>query len=131
MTQTCGCCATPAAALATHPANRPWLSAIDYRLGTFATFREAILDELAGTPALAGLRSRVSDDYGVATVEMWSAVADVLTFYTERIANEAFLRTATPATPCSGSCGSSTTSSLPGPPRRRPWPSLSSVARRH
>ena len=26
---------------------------------------------------------------------MWSAVADVLTFYTERIANEAFLRTAT------------------------------------
>lgn len=95
MTQPCGCCATPAAAAATHPGNRPWLSAIDYRLGTFGTFREAILDELAGTPELAGLRSRVSDDYSIAAVEMWAAVADVLSFYTERVANEAFLRTAT------------------------------------
>lgn len=95
MNQPCGCCATPAEAHSTHPGNRPWLSAIDYRLGTFSTFREALLDGMSHTPALRALRSRVSDDYAVSAVESWSAVADVLTFYTERIANEAFLRTAT------------------------------------
>jgi hypothetical protein len=95
MNQPCGCCATPAEARSTHPGNRPWLSAIDYRLGTFGTFREALLDGMSRTPALRALRSRVSDDYAVSAIESWSAVADVLTFYTERIANEAFLRTAT------------------------------------
>lgn len=94
MIQPCGCCTTPTEARSTHPGNRPWLSAIDYRLGTFASFREALLDGLGRTPAMQGLRSRVSDDYTVSAVELWSAVADVLTFYTERIANEAFLRTA-------------------------------------
>ena len=95
MTLPCGCCATLADQRRAHGVNRPWLSAIDYRLGTFATFREEILDELATTPELTRLRSRVSDDYSVASVELWAAVADVLTFYTERIANEAFIRTAT------------------------------------
>jgi hypothetical protein len=90
----CGCCQTRAEADATHR-NRPWLSSIDYRLGTFGSFRRDILDDIAETYELSGLRSRVSDDYSVAAVEMWAAVADVLTFYTERIANEAFLRTAT------------------------------------
>jgi hypothetical protein len=94
MTLPCGCCQTRAEADATHR-NRPWLSAIDYRLGTFGSFRRDILDDIAGTRELGGLRSRVSDDYSVAAVEMWAAVADVLTFYTERIANEAFIRTAT------------------------------------
>lgn len=95
MTLPCGCCSTLADQRRAHGANRPWLSAIDYRLGTFASFREEILDELAMTPELTRLRSRVSDDYSVASVELWAAVADVLTFYTERIANEAFIRTAT------------------------------------
>ena len=94
MTLPCGCCQTRAEADVTHR-NRPWLSAIDYRLGTFGSFRRDILDDIAGTRELGGLRSRVSDDYSVAAVEMWAAVADVLTFYTERIANEAFIRTAT------------------------------------
>ena len=95
MTLPCGCCATLADQRRAHGGNRPWLSAIDYRLGTFATFREEILDQLAASPELTRLRSRVSDDYAVASVELWAAVADVLTFYTERIANEAFVRTAT------------------------------------
>ena len=95
MSLPCGCCTTLAEERRTHSGNRPWLSAIEYRLGTFGSFREEILDQLAATPELTRLRSRVSDDYSVASVELWAAVADVLTFYTERIANEAFVRTAT------------------------------------
>ena len=38
--------------------------------------------------------ARGSDDYGIALLEMWAYLADILTFYQERIANEAFLRTA-------------------------------------
>ena len=34
------------------------------------------------------------DDFGIAFLEMWAYIADILTFYQERIANEAFLRTA-------------------------------------
>jgi uncharacterized phage protein gp47/JayE len=38
--------------------------------------------------------ARTRDDYGIAVLEMWAYLADILTFYQERIANEAFLRTA-------------------------------------
>jgi len=89
----CGCCSV--VPTDTSPANRPWLSAVAYRLGTFASFRRELVDELSHTPELAGLTARVSDDYTITVIELWSAVADVLTFYQERIANEAFLRTAT------------------------------------
>ncbi|HEV3311114.1 MAG TPA: hypothetical protein VG815_11425, partial [Chloroflexota bacterium] len=75
--------------------NRPGLAAIVYRIGTFPTFRAALLDLLSTTPELAGLRTRESDDYSITLIELWSAVADILTFYQERIANEAYLRTAT------------------------------------
>jgi predicted phage baseplate assembly protein len=75
--------------------NRPGLSAVAYRIGTFTSFRAALLDALAGTPELAGLGTRLSDDYSITVLELWAAVADVLTFYQERIANEAYLRTAT------------------------------------
>jgi hypothetical protein len=89
----CGCCTVVSPNTQTE--NRPWLSAVAYRIGTFATFRKAIVDELSHTPELAGLTARVSDDYTITAIELWVAVADVLTFYQERIANEAFLRTAT------------------------------------
>ena len=91
----CGCCTTPAAYLDRHIENRPGLSAIAYRVGSFATFRKAITDQLPRIPALAHLTARSSADYSLTAIELWSAVADVLTFYQERIANEAFLRTAT------------------------------------
>lgn len=74
--------------------NRPWLSEIAYRPGTFGSFRKELLHELSGAPELAALRSRVSDDYTISAAELWSAVADVLSFYLERIANDAFIRTA-------------------------------------
>ena len=93
MSDDCGCCAV--VPIETEIANRPWLSAVAYRIGTFASFRQELLDELSQTPELAGLTARVSDDYTITAIELWSAVADVLTFYQERITNEAFLRTAT------------------------------------
>lgn len=92
MTDDCGCCVT---AIPTQVQNRPGLSALAYRIGTFATFRQAILDLLSRTPELAGLRTRVKEDYAITTIDLWCAVADVLTFYQERTFNEAFLRTAT------------------------------------
>jgi hypothetical protein len=46
-------------------------------------------------PALRGLLTREDDDFSVALLDGWALVADVLTFYQERIANESYLRTAT------------------------------------
>ncbi|WP_297324628.1 hypothetical protein [Nitrosomonas sp.] len=44
---------------------------------------------------LARLTSREADDFSLAIMDAWATVADVLTFYQERIVNEGFLRTAT------------------------------------
>jgi uncharacterized phage protein gp47/JayE len=74
--------------------NRPGLSAVAYRIGTYASFREAMLEAIATTPELAGLGTRRDDDYSITFLDLWAAVADVLTFYQERYANEVFLRTA-------------------------------------
>ncbi|MCX5205368.1 putative baseplate assembly protein [Streptomyces sp. NBC_00237] len=75
-----------------HP-NQPGLDALTYRVGThpdfFATMRNR-LGEL-----LPALRTRDLDDPAVAFLDAWAVVADVLTFYQERIANEGYLRTAT------------------------------------
>jgi hypothetical protein len=95
MSDDCGCCASSAGLDENSHENRPGLPEISYRLGTFATFRQNLLDNLSLAPELSGLRSRVSDDYSISTVEMWSAVADIVTFYSERIANDGFIRTAT------------------------------------
>jgi len=95
-TQLCGCCTgatetTPAAI-----ANRPGLPAIQYRVGTYAAFFETMLASLSSSsvPALAGLRTRSTQDFSIALTDAWSEVLDILTFYTERLANEAYLGTA-------------------------------------
>ena len=95
MSEDCGCCAGPVGLEDFVRQNRPGLPEIDYRMGTFATFRQSILNDLSRTSELSGLRSRISDDYSISTVDMWSAVADIVAFYSERIANEGFIRTAT------------------------------------
>ncbi|HEY3057556.1 MAG TPA: putative baseplate assembly protein [Chloroflexota bacterium] len=79
---------------AARPENRPGLQALAYRVGTHATFVERMLRRLA-TPSLARLTTRSSNDPAIALLDAWATVADVLTFYQERIANEGFLRTAT------------------------------------
>src|SRR5260370_12784645 len=42
-----------------------------------------------------GLSTRAYDDPSIALLDAWATVADVVTFYEERIANEGYLRTAT------------------------------------
>ena len=46
-------------------------------------------------PARERLQTREGSDPSIAMLDAWAAVADVLTFYQERIANEGYLRTAT------------------------------------
>jgi len=86
--------------------NPPGRPALDYRIGTRADFLARMLDRLAtevppdgpaavrGVPPLAGLAGRAADDPSVALLDAWAGVADVLTFYQERLANEGYLRTA-------------------------------------
>ncbi|HEV2582092.1 MAG TPA: hypothetical protein VGT44_14645, partial [Ktedonobacteraceae bacterium] len=97
-------------------ANRPGLDALAYRVGTQASFLETMkarlsnlgitLDALeaaatgAGQPGtqlypLQGLSTRAENDPAIAFLDAWATVADVLTFYQERIVNEGYLRTAT------------------------------------
>jgi predicted phage baseplate assembly protein len=80
--------------------NRPGLSAIAYRVGQYATFRESMLAALSSGEfrvrnLRAALQTREPSDFSIALLDAWASVADVLTFYQERIANEHYLRTAT------------------------------------
>jgi hypothetical protein len=92
----CGCCEGVEAATPLTLFNRPGLSALRYRMGTYADFLETMLARLSSKdyPALAGLTTRASDDPSIALLDAWAIVADVLTFYQERIANEGYLPTA-------------------------------------
>ncbi|MBX7167962.1 MAG: putative baseplate assembly protein [Pirellulales bacterium] len=96
--------------------NPPHRSSLRYRMGTHAAFLDTMLARLslfdaASDPGRAGaeapddpaqlatiLRTRLTtrdpDDPSLALLDAWAAVADVLAFYQERIANEGFLRTA-------------------------------------
>src|SRR5207247_7603261 len=93
----CGCCEGISAETPAPVDNRPGLAAIAYRIGTHATVYETLLARLSTSnqPALRTLTTRDPDDFSIAWLHAWATVADVLTFYQERIANEAFLRTAT------------------------------------
>ena len=93
----CGCCEGLSVESPTIIENRPGLSAIAYRVGTFTQFKDTMLARLSGSnqPALKQLTTRYDDDFSIALLDSWATVADVLTFYQERIANESYLRTAT------------------------------------
>lgn len=70
--------------------NRPALPRIAYREAVYAQLRAAMLAALP-----AGLSTRDPDDLGIALIDGAAVVGDVLTFYTERLAQESYLRTAT------------------------------------
>jgi hypothetical protein len=93
----CGCCGGLAQQTPQTIDNRPGLSALAYRVGTYAQFNDTLLARIASSrqPSLAGLRTRDPNDFTIALLDAFSVMADVLTFYSERIANEAYLRTAT------------------------------------
>lgn len=107
----CACCEprTPPAPLLVY--NRPGLRDIAWRSGSYATFREAMVEAMAtGVPradnpddalkplqvrtALSALTTRDDADYAILAIDLFAAVADVLGFYSERYVNELFLRTA-------------------------------------
>jgi hypothetical protein len=95
--------------------NRPGLDTIAFRAGTQPQFKATLLAALSDTTwlaqrlreaglqdvaerfdlALTKLKTRTDDDFTIALLDGWSVIADVLTFYNERILNEAYLRTAT------------------------------------
>lgn len=74
--------------------NRPGLTHIRYRVGNYADIREALLRNLDKDETLAAWTHRGADDPGVALLEGAAILGDILTFYQELYANEAYLRTA-------------------------------------
>jgi predicted phage baseplate assembly protein len=90
----CGCCEPPVAPAPAAIFNVPGLPAIGYRIGTYGGFREALIEAMARDLALRELTTRDDSDYAIALLDSWAYLADVLTFYSERTINEAFLRTA-------------------------------------
>lgn len=90
----CGCCEGTKPLTPASIENPPGLSAIAYRIGTHATFKETMLAGLSRQRKLDGLTTRESDDPAITLVDAAATMLDVLTFYEERIANESYLRTA-------------------------------------
>jgi Baseplate J-like protein len=95
----CGCCSGATRLTPALIVNRSLLPAISYRVGTYSSFMQTMIAALSrsNVPALTGLRTRDSSDFSIALVDAWSEVLDILTFYTERLANEAYLGTAVQA----------------------------------
>jgi hypothetical protein len=82
-----------------HPrtiANAPGLDRVAYRVGDFATFRDALLRPLAGETDLGPNWRPGRDDLALQLVEWFAYLADVLTFYGERWMQASYLRTAHP-----------------------------------
>ncbi|MFF7163570.1 putative baseplate assembly protein [Streptomyces sp. NPDC008086] len=76
--------------------NPPGRTALDYRVGEYGSFRAALLDRLASPayPALDGLTVRTPDDPAIGLLDATAVLGDLLTFHSERIADEAYVRTA-------------------------------------
>ena len=93
----CGCCEAITAIVPESIFNRPGLSQVEYRVGTQVDFLRSVLAALSEPEfsALRSLTTRELDDFTIALLDGWATVADVLSFYQERIANELWLRTAT------------------------------------
>ena len=92
----CGCCAGVTSSTPRPVENRLGLPVIGYRVGTHADFRSSLLAALSAAhrPALAQLRTRDPRDLTIALLDGFATMCDVITFYTERLANESYLRTA-------------------------------------
>jgi hypothetical protein len=74
--------------------NRAGLSHVDFRIGSYTDIREYLLRGLDVEPTLLGWTHRAPDDPGIALLEGAAILGDILTFYQELYANEAYLRTA-------------------------------------
>jgi hypothetical protein len=86
----CGCTAAFPQAIC----NAPGLPAISYRVGDYLAFRHRLLQSLPGEQELTEWQPGATGDLAVQLLEWWAYLADILTFYNERYANEAYLGTA-------------------------------------
>ena len=94
----CGCCGGSGGLPGATPVdetNPPGQPALSVRVGTHGRFLASQLLALDEQAALRTLTARSSDDGGIALLDAWSSLLDVLSFYQERIVNEGYLRTAT------------------------------------
>ncbi len=73
--------------------NLPGLSRVAYRCGEYVGFRAALLEARDGEVELP-LWHPAPGDLGLQLVEWWAYLSDVLTFYNEQWANNAYLGTA-------------------------------------
>ena len=88
----CPCCSTAEGRVSQD--NRPALPRFNYRIGTYGSIREFLFYRINMTPELQNWTHRAPDDPSVALLEGASILGDILTFYQETYANEAFLGTA-------------------------------------
>ena len=115
MSDDCSCCEAIGTGHDDGVDNPPGQSALTYRVGTHATFLRAMVAELGrlqaegggvGSAERAGVTGCLAESHrsflpggepeaGTALLDGWACIADVLTFYQERIVNEGYLRTAT------------------------------------
>lgn len=100
----CDCCSGLVVLTPRPTENRPGLDALAYRVGTHGAFLQTMKGRLAlhgldeggaELRPLAALGTRDGSDPAIALLDAAATVADVLSFYQERIANEGYLRTAT------------------------------------
>ena len=94
----CGCCEGITAIVPDRLKNRP--GPFPDRVTASGRTRDFLGSALAALSdpqfgALRSLTTREPDDFTIALLDGWATLADVLTFYQERIANELWLRTAT------------------------------------
>jgi hypothetical protein len=87
----CPCC-SPAGRVSQD--NRASLSHFNYRIGTYGSIREYLFHQINRTPELLNWTHRTPDDPAVALLEGAAILGDILAFYQDTYANEAFLRTA-------------------------------------
>ena len=92
----CGCCTGVDAQTPQRIDNPPGLPAIAYRIGQHGDFMQSLRARLSSAdyPALAALTSREESDFTLALADALACSLDVLAFYTERYAQEHYLRTA-------------------------------------
>ena len=88
-----------------HPSvifNPPGRDVIAYRVGNYSSFRHALLQSSPDEAELSSSVGTLPRKYGAPAataicmqmVEWWAYLADILTFYNERAATQAYLRTA-------------------------------------
>ncbi|BDC51026.1 putative baseplate assembly protein [Bryobacterales bacterium F-183] len=78
----------------TEPLNRAGLTRLRYSAGRHGEFRASMLARISQMTTLRQLGWRTNDDFSIALMDAWAIVLDVLSFYDERILQEAYLRTA-------------------------------------